>query len=129
MDDRTEGPVNGRALHGEYVHNSRTNRVYLVKEHHGGGLYDLKPVGRKGRVTAELNGEEWTFYPQPDLVVMTTRDSRGNEHTWRLGGIPAFATEELNTRRVLKRHWLKYGVPNALVTIDPDWYWTAATRG
>lgn len=126
---RTEGAVFGSALRGEYVHNSRTNRIYFVKQHHGGGLYDLKPVGRDGYVTADLNGPEWTFHPAPDTVVMTVRDTRGNVETYRMSGLPVFADEALNTRRVLKRHWLKHGVPNAEVTIDPDWYWTSRDRG
>lgn len=124
VERRTEGAVFGSALHGEYVHHAGTNQVYYVKQHVGGGLYDLKTVGRDEYVCADLNGGEWTFHPVPDEVVMTVRDERGNVETYRMGGIPAFADEALNTRRALKRHWLKHGVPYALATIDPDWYWT-----
>lgn len=126
--ERTEGAVFGSALHGEYVHYTGTGRVYWVKGHVGGGLYNLKTVGRDEYVTADLNGPGWTFHPAPDMVVMTGRDTYGNVHTYRMSGLPAFADEALNTRRLLKRHWLKYGVANALVTIDPDWYWTSRDR-
>jgi hypothetical protein len=125
---RTEGAVFGSALHGEYVHYTGTGEVYNVREHLGGGFYDLLRVGRDEHVTANLNTPGWTFHPAPDMVVMTARDTRGNVHTYRMSGLPAFADEELNTRRLYKRHWLKYGVPHALVTIEPDWYWTSRER-
>jgi hypothetical protein len=128
---RTDGPVNGRALRGEHVHLAipgHPGRLYSVRGYASHGQYALKLVGHDIYTTNALRGPEWTFHPEPDTVVMTTRDGHGNEHTWRMGGVPAFADRALNARRALKRHWVMFTVPYALVTIPPDWYWTSSSR-
>jgi hypothetical protein len=126
---RTEGAVFGSALHGEYVHHSGTNQVYYVRKHVGGGLYDLKTVGRDEDVTADLNGGQWTFHPVPDMVVATTRDEHGNEQTSRMSARPGFCPPDMVERRARKRHWARYGTPYALTEVDPDWHWTSRSRG